>query len=135
MEWNQNTYDMWMLFAASMQSQAVWFASCAFLIWVGFRFTNNIYNDSSTPIIAKVLATGFCGSVAFFTLGVFAQVGGIRSGVGAVFAQLEVDGATLSEGASMMAASVNDPAVNIVQWVFLASVVIMQLVQIWMKKA
>jgi hypothetical protein len=34
-----------------------------------------------------------------------------------------------------MAASVNDPAVNPVQWVFLASVVIMQLVQIWMKKA
>ena len=64
MEWNQNTYDMWMLFAASMQSQAIWFASCAFLIWVGFRFTNNIYNDSSTPVIAKVLATGFCGSVA-----------------------------------------------------------------------
>ena len=70
MEWNQNTYDMWMLFAASMQSQAIWFASCAFLIWVGFRFTNNIYNDSSTPVIAKVLATGFCGSVALFTLGV-----------------------------------------------------------------
>ena len=45
MEWNQNTYDMWMLFAASMQSQAIWFAGCAFLIWVGFRFTNNIYND------------------------------------------------------------------------------------------
>ena len=135
MEWNQNTYDMWMLFAASMQSQAIWFAGCAFLIWVGFRFSNNIYNDTSTPVVAKVLATAFCGSVAMFTLSVFAQVGGIRSGVGEVFAALEAQGATLSEGAAMMAASVNDPAVNIVQWVFIGSVIVMQLIQIWMKKA
>ena len=40
-----------------------------------------------------------------------------------------------SEGAAMMAASVNDPAVNIVQWVFIGSVIVMQLIQIWMKKA
>ncbi len=135
MEWNQNTYDMWMLFAASMQSQAIWFAACAFLIWVGFRFTNNIYNDSSTPLVGKIMATAFCGSVALFTLSVFAQVGGIRSGVGAVFAALEEQGATLSDGAAMLAASVDDAAVNPVQWVFIGSVVIMQLFQIWMKKA
>ena len=135
MEWNQMTYDMWMLFSASMQAQAIWFAGCAFLIWVGFRFSNNIYNDSSTPLVGKVMATAFCGSVALFTLGNMAQVGGIRQGVGAVFAALEADGATLSEGAANLAASVNDPAVGIVQWVFIGSVIIMQLFQIWMKKS
>ena len=71
MEWNDNVYELWMLLNVAMLNQAVWFAACAFLIWVGFRFTNNIYNTSTTPIFAKVLTTAFCLSVAMFTLNTF----------------------------------------------------------------
>ena len=46
MEINQSVMDMWNLMGIFMVSNAIYFAACAFLIWVGFRFTNNIYNST-----------------------------------------------------------------------------------------
>ena len=69
MEINQSVMDMWNLMGIFMVSNAIYFAACAFLIWVGFRFTNNIYNSPDTIIIAKILTTIFCLSVGIFTLG------------------------------------------------------------------
>ena len=63
MELNQNVMDMWNLMGLFMVSNAIYFAACAFLIWVGFRFTNNIYNNPDTKLIGKILTTVFCLSV------------------------------------------------------------------------
>ena len=104
MEWNDNVYDLWMLLNVALVNQAVWFAGCAFLIWVGFRFTNNIYNDSSTPMFGKVLTTAFCLSVAMFTLNTFMQVGSTVQGIGEAFSLLADTGVELSAGAQNIVA-------------------------------
>jgi len=135
MEWNDNVYELWMLLNVAMLNQAVWFAACAFLIWVGFRFTNNIYNTSTTPIFAKVLTTAFCLSVAMFTLNTFMQVGSTVQGIGEAFSLLADTGVELSLGAQNIVSRVGGAMVLPVQWVFIVSVVVMQLAQIWMKKS
>ena len=135
MVWNDNAYDLWMLLNVAFLNQAVWFAGCAFLIWVGFRFTNNIYNDASTPLLGRVLTTAFCLSVAMFTLGTFMQAGLAMQNTAEAFAMLKSTGVDMGPGAEGVIARIGDAPVNPVQWVFVVSVVLMQLEQIWMKKS
>ena len=77
---------MWNLMGVFLISNAMYFAACAFLIWVGFRFTNNIYNNPDTMLIGKVLTTLFCISVAMFTFGNMAQFSELLSDIAGSFA-------------------------------------------------
>ena len=135
MEWNDNVLDMWNLMAFTMTSNAIFFASCAFLIWVGFRFSGNIYNTPSTPIFAKILATTFCGSVALMTYGTMVQAGQVRNNVAEVFSAMADTGVNIGPAAEQLVELSGGPAVNIVQIVFVASAILVQLAQIWMKKS
>ena len=72
---------MWNLMGVFLISNAMYFAACAFLICVGFRFTNNIYNNPDTMLIGKVLTTLFCISVAMFTFGNMAQFSDLLSDI------------------------------------------------------
>ena len=83
---------MWNLMGVFLISNAMYFAACAFLIWVGFRFTNNIYNNPDTMLIGKVLTTLFCISVAMFTFGNMAQFSDLLSDIAGSFAAMKASG-------------------------------------------
>ncbi len=135
MELNQNVMDMWNLMGLFMVSNAIYFAACAFLIWVGFRFTNNIYNNPDTKLIGKILTTVFCLSVAMFTFGNMTAGGELFKDVAGVFNALQASGVEIGPAAErLIAATANAPSINFIQCLFLGSVVLMQLAQTWMKK-
>ncbi len=135
MELNDNVLQMWNLMGLFMVSNAMFFAACAFLIWVGFRFSNNIYNTPDTPILGKAMATLFCLSVAMFTFGNMSALNQLFKDVAAVFAAMQEQGVVVGAPAeNLIAETTGAPANSIVQIAFLGSVVIMQMAQIWMKK-
>jgi len=135
MELNDNVLQMWNLMGLFMVSNAMFFAACAFLIWVGFRFSNNIYNTPDTPLLGKAMATLFCLSVAMFTFGNMSALSQLFKDVAAVFAAMQGQGVVIGPPAENLIAQTTDaPAISIVQMAFLGSVVIMQMAQIWMKK-
>lgn len=135
MEINQSVMDMWNLMGIFMVSNAIYFAACAFLIWVGFRFTNNIYNTPDTIIVAKILTTVFCLSVGIFTLGNMSAGTELFKDVADVFNAMQAAGVDIGPAAvRLIEQTANAPAINLIQLLFLGSVVLMQLAQIWMKK-
>ena len=127
--------EMWNLMGLFMVSNAVYFAACAFLIWVGFRFTNNIYNNPDTKLVGKVLTTLFCLSVAIFTLGNMTAGTQLFKDVAEVFIAMQSNGVDIGPAAErLIGATADTPNINLIQLVFLGSVVLMQLAQTWMKK-
>ena len=113
-------------------SNAIFFAACAFLILGGFRFTSRIYYEGNINLLGKIFTTLFCLSVALFTLGTMAQGQNIALGYADAFTALsEVQ--DISSNAENFV-SMADGKLGPVQWVFLGSVVVMQLTQIWVKK-
>ena len=126
---------MWNLMGVFLISNAMYFAACAFLIWVGFRFTNNIYNNPETMLIGKVLTTLFCVSVAMFTFGNMAQFSDLLSDIAGSFAAMKASGVDIGVAAEELITGTKDaPVINLIQLVFLGSVILMQLAQIWIKK-
>ena len=135
MEINQSVMDMWNLMGIFMVSNAIYFAACAFLIWVGFRFTNNIYNTPDTIIVAKILTTVFCLSVGIFTLGNMSAGTELFKDVADVFNAMQSAGVDIGPAAvRLIEQTANAPTINLIQLLFLGSVVLMQLAQIWIKK-
>ena len=135
MEINQSVMDMWNLMGIFMVSNAIYFAACAFLIWVGFRFTNNIYNTPETIIVAKILTTVFCLSVGIFTLGNMSAGTELFKDVADVFNAMQSAGVDIGPAAvRLIEQTANAPTINLIQLLFLGSVVLMQLAQIWIKK-
>ena len=68
-----NEMAIWNGMSSAFISNAIFFAACAFLIWVGFRFTSRIYYDGDVNLLGKIFTTLFCLSIALFTLGTMAQ--------------------------------------------------------------
>ena len=133
MEWNDNVYDLWMLLNVALVNQAVWFAGCAFLIWVGFRFTSRIYYEGNVNVLGKIFTTLFCLSVGAFTLFTMEQGAELQAGTANAFSALKEAQSTISSNAQSLIDN-SHGSLNIVQWVFLGSVLVMQLTQIWTKK-
>ena len=68
-----NEMAVWNGMSSAFISNAIFFAACAFLIWVGFRFTSRIYYEGNVNLLGKIFTTLFCLSIALFTLGTMAQ--------------------------------------------------------------
>ncbi len=127
-----NEMAIWNGMSSAFISNAIFFAACAFLIWVGFRFTSRIYYDGDVNLLGKIFTTLFCLSIALFTLGTMAQGQNIALGYSNAFSALsEVQ--DISSNAENFV-SMADGKLGPVQWIFLGSVVVMQLTQIWVKK-
>ncbi|MDA9942991.1 hypothetical protein N9C62_10335 [Luminiphilus sp.] len=127
--------DMWNLLAAFMSGNAVWFLAYIVAIWLGFRMTNNIQMNGNVPLIGKVLVSVYCLTVISFmtvlTMNTNQLFGDIAAG-------LQVAGE--AGGLSVTAQRFVDeftafPTVNPIQIAFLGSIILMQLLQTWMKKA
>ena len=123
---------MWNLMGVFLISNAMYFAACAFLIWVGFRFTNNIYNNPDTMLIGKVLTTLFCISVAMFTFGNMAQFSDLLSDIAGSFAAMKASGVDIGVAAEELI--VGSRCSHKPYTVGTRPVILMQLAQIWIKK-
>ena len=96
--------------------------------------TNNIYSSADAPIVGKILVTIYCLTVSAFmtllTLNTNKLFRDIASG-------LESIGETqvLSPTAEAFITEAGAVAIiNPIQVAFIASIIIMQLLQVWMKK-
>ena len=127
-----NEMAIWNGMSSALISNAIFFAACAFLIWVGFRFTSRIYYDGDVNLLGKIFTTLFCLSIALFTLGTMAQGQNIALGYSNAFSALSEVQDISSNAENFI--SMADGKLGPVQWIFLGSVIVMQLTQIWVKK-
>ena len=132
MEGFMNEMAIWNGMSSAFISNAIFFAACAFLIWVGFRFTSRIYYDGDVNLLGNIFTTLFCLSIALFTLGTMAQGQNIALGYSNAFSALSEVQDISSNAENFI--SMADGKLGPVQWIFLGSVVVMQLTQIWVKK-
>ena len=126
--------EMWNLLAVFMVGNATWFLAYVVAIWLGFRMTNNIYSGADAPLVGKILVSIYCLTVSAFmtllTLNTNKLFRDIASG-------LESIGETqiLSSAAETFITEAGTTAIiNPIQVAFIASIIIMQLLQVWMKK-
>ena len=126
--------EMWNLLAVFMVGNATWFLAYVVAIWLGFRMTNNIYSGADAPVSGKILVSIYCLTVSAFmtllTLNTNTLFKDIASG-------LESIGETqvLSSAAETFITEAGTTAIiNPIQVAFIASIIIMQLLQVWMKK-
>ena len=132
MEGFMNEMAIWNGMSSAFISNAIFFAACAFLIWVGFRFTSRIYFDGDVNLLGKIFTTLFCLSIALFTLGTMVQGQNIALGYSNAFSALSEVQDISSNAENFI--SMADGKLGPVQWIFLGSIVVMQLTQIWVKK-
>ena len=125
--------QVWNMLSTAFISNAIFFAACAFLIWVGFRFTSRIYYEGNVNVIGKIFTTLFCLSVGAFTYFTMIQGADLQAGTANAFNALKQAQSTISPNAQSFIDNSNGN-LNIVQWVFIGSVLVMQLTQIWTKK-
>ena len=127
-----NEMAIWNGMSSAFISNAIFFAACAFLIWVGFRFTSRIYYDGDVNLLGKIFTTLFCLSIVLFTLGTMVQGQNIVLGYSNAFSALSEVQDISSNAENFI--SMADGKLGPVQWIFLGSIVVMQLTQIWVKK-
>ena len=126
--------EMWNLLAVFMVGNATWFLAYVVAIWLGFRMTNNIYSSADAPIVGKILVTIYCLTVsAFMTLltlntnKLFRDIASGLESIGETQALSPTAEAFITEAGAVA-------IINPIQVAFIASIIIMQLLQVWMKK-
>ena len=126
-------YEAWTLMAAFFTSNAVFFLGCMVAVWLGFRMSNNIYEAGNASMIAKALTTIYCLCVAFFMFGTLSQQVMLINDFSAGFSQL----AEITEisGAAQRIADSDTTLQNIVNLVFVLSIIAFQMAGVWMKKS
>ena len=125
--------DIWSLMAAWNTAFAVMLLSCIVGTWLGFRISNNIYEQGSAPKLGKVLATVYCLCMSGFSWQVMAGLVGLGRGFGVLFKELSTI-QEISAGAQELAMEPDLNLSYIVISLFVLSVIAMQLAGIWMKK-
>ena len=126
-------YESWTLMAAFFNSNAVFFLGCIVAVWLGFRMSNNIYESGNAPMISKALTTIYCLCVAFFMFGTLSQQVSLINDFSAGFSQLAET--TEISGAAQRIADTDTTIQNIVNLVFVLSIIIFQMAGVWMKKS
>jgi len=135
-----NELMMWDLYWSGATAAGTYFFGIAFLAWVGLRISNNIYNNTDSNMVVKVAGSAFCLSVAYFMLVNGAWFDWMSNGTaaGLVFVS-ENSEMGISPGAEAFIANSNPGAdfnliPNPVQGIFIASLLTLQLGQIWTNK-
>ena len=125
-------YEAWTLMAAFFTSNAVFFLGCVVAVWLGFRMSNNIYEAGDASVIAKALTTIYCLCVAFFMFGTLSQQISMINDFSMGFSMLAET--TEISGAAQRIADSDTTLQNIVNVVFVLSIVVFQMAGVWMKK-
>ena len=122
-----------------MTALVISLAMSVFAIWVGFRLSNGIYNSGESNIVAKIAVTIFNLCVAYFVLFWWAYMEWHNNGVANAFKELSEAGTSISPNAQMHL-DAGDPAApltlmpNLIEGLFLGSVLLIQLTQTWITK-
>ena len=126
-------YEAWTLMAAFFTGNALFFLGLIVAVWLGFRMSNNIYEAGNSPMIAKALTTAYCLSVAFFMFINLSQNVSLLNDFAAIFSQL-AENTEISEAARRLA-DTDTTVQNIVNLVFVLSIIVFQMAGVWMKKS
>ena len=127
--------DMWNILAAFMSGNAVWFLGYVVATWLGFRMTNNIYASGGGPLVGKILVSIYCLSVSAFMCVLMVNTNGLLRDVAAGLTNAGETTALSGAAQAFIAEAGNAPSMNPFQMAFVASIIVMQLLQVWMKKA
>tara|TARA_B100001769_G_scaffold177541_1_gene140133 strand:+ start:658 stop:1071 length:414 start_codon:yes stop_codon:yes gene_type:complete len=133
--------NVWNYLQAAGTTNAINFVGLAFLTWVGFRISSSVYNEGSTNMLVKISGTVFCLCVAWFWLFIWAIFEWNFNGVAGVFIAMQANGMEISQGAQYIVSQAAAPgsevslAPNLVQGLFLLSILVIQLGGLWMKKS
>ena len=126
---------MWNISAGFMSGNAVWFLAYIVAIWLGLRMTSSIYMNRGAPIIGKILVSLYCLSVSAVMCTLMVNTNGlfrdVAAGLTTVGQTTELSGAAQA----FIEQSSNAPLMNPIQIVFVASIILMRLLQVWMRKA
>ena len=126
--------EMWNLLAVFMVGNATWFLAYVVAIWLGFRMTNNIYSGADAPVVGKILVSIYCLTVSAFmtllTLNTNKLFRDIASGLESI-GETQILSSTAETFITEAGTTAN---INPIQVAFIASIIIMQLLQVWMKK-
>ena len=126
-------YEAWTLMAAFFTSNAIYFLGGIVAVWLGFRMSNNIFEAGNAPIIAKILTSAYCLCVAFYLFGTLSQQISLLSDFSMGFSELAKT-IEISEAAQRIA-DFDGTVPNIVNLVFVLSIIIFQMAGVWLKKA
>ena len=131
--------QIWSIHWTAMTALVISLAMSVFAIWVGFRLSNGIYNSGESNIVAKIAVTIFNLCVAYFVLFWCAYMEWHNNGVANAFKELSEAGTSISPNAQMHL-DAGDPAApltlmpNLIEGLFLGSVLLIQLTQTWITK-
>ena len=131
--------QIWSIHWTAMTALVISLAMSIFAVWVGFRLSNGIYNSGETNIVAKIAVTVFNLCDAWFLLIWWGYMEWHMNGVANAFSELSQAGTSISPNAQMHL-DASDPAApftmmpNLVEGLFLGSILVIQLSQTWMTK-
>ena len=131
--------DLWNHLWMASGGQGAWFLALGFLSWVGLRAGQNIYNNSDTPVVMKLAGTVFCLFIAQGWVYNFAFSEWNANGVANAMTSIQEEGAILSSYANELIAATDPGAAfslmpDVIQGLFVASILIMSIGPMWVKK-
>ena len=129
--------EVWNLFWLSGISNAAWFAGLAFLLWVSFSAANLV--GESGNMIGIIAVTAFCLVIVYQLNFNAAPVEWAGNGTASALVYLQSQGTEISAGAQRFVEFMEpgkefELMPNGIGWVFLVTILVMQMSSIWKKK-
>ena len=125
---------MWNLLAVFMVGNATWFLAYVVAIWLGFRMTNNIYSGADAPVVGKILVSIYCLTVSAFMTVLTLNTNKLFRDIASGLESIGETQALSSTAEAFITEAGTTAIINPIQVAFIASIIIMQLLQVWMKK-
>ncbi len=126
--------EMWNLLAVFMVGNATWFLAYVVAIWLGFRMTNNIYSGAEAPVVGKILVSIYCLTVSAFMTVLTLNTNKLFRDIASGLESIGETQALSSTAEAFITEAGTTAIINPIQVAFIASIIIMQLLQVWMKK-
>ena len=126
--------EMWNLLAVFMVGNATWFLAYVVAIWLGFRMTNNIYSSADAPVVGKILVSIYCLTVSAFMTLLTLNTNTLFRDIAFGLESIGETQALSSTAETFITEAGTTATINPIQVAFIASIIIMQLLQVWMKK-
>ena len=133
-------YQIWTLYNSARIGNALSIIGTILFVWLALRTavqTRTPVSGEEPNIVAKVLSTGFCGIVVFFTYNVWSFASGLGPITARSLSELKESGveiSTTAQGFIEYIGTTEPSGLGPVAMVFLLIVLIMMLGQIWLPK-
>ena len=122
--------EMWNLLAVFMVGNATWFLAYVVAIWLGFRMTNNIYSSADAPVVGKILVSIYCLTVSAFMTLLTLNTNTLFRDIAFGLESIGETQALSSTAETFITEAGTTAIINPIQVAFIASIIIMQLLQV-----